>query len=85
MKRTFLLCAAITALCLNACTQKQDNNQVENRETKTLVAYFSASGVTRAVAEQLAQMAGADLHEIVPEQIYSEADLDWRDKQSRSS
>ena len=85
MKRTFLLCAAITALCLNACTQKQDNNQVENRETKTLMAYFSASGVTRAVAEQLAQMAGADLHEIVPEQIYSEADLDWRDKQSRSS
>ena len=52
---------------------------------KTLVAYFSASGVTKGVAQQLAEVAGADLHEIKPAVAYTEADLDWRDKQSRSS
>ncbi|MDR0928598.1 MAG: NAD(P)H-dependent oxidoreductase [Oscillospiraceae bacterium] len=52
---------------------------------KILVAYFSASGVTKAVAEALASAAQADLFEIRPEVPYTEADLDWRDKQSRSS
>ena len=52
---------------------------------KTLVAYFSASGVTKAAAQQLAEVAGADLHEIQPEQPYTDADLDWQNKQSRSS
>ena len=53
--------------------------------SKALVAYFSASGVTKRVAENLAKAAGADLFEIVPEQIYTSADLNWQDKQSRSS
>ncbi len=52
---------------------------------KTLVAYFSASGTTRSVAEKLAKAAGADLHEIKPEVPYSSADLDWTNKKSRSS
>ena len=52
---------------------------------KVLVAYFSASGVTKGVAKQLATVAGADLHEIKPAQPYTDADLDWRDKQSRST
>ena len=52
---------------------------------KVLVAYFSASGVTKGAAEQLAAAAGADLHEIKPAQPYTDADLDWRDKQSRST
>ena len=53
--------------------------------SKTLVAYFSASGVTKRVAENLAKVAGADLFEIVPEQAYTSADLNWQNKQSRSS
>ena len=52
---------------------------------KVLVAYFSASGVTEGVAKQLADVTGGDLHQIQPEQPYTEADLDWRDKQSRST
>ena len=52
---------------------------------KVLVAYFSASGVTKGAAEQLAAVASADLHEIKPAQPYTDADLDWRDKQSRST
>ena len=52
---------------------------------KVLVAYFSASGVTKGVAQQLAEVTGGTLHEIKPEQPYTDADLDWRNKQSRSS
>ena len=52
---------------------------------KTLVAYFSAGGVTRAVAERLAAAAGADLFEIRPAVPYTAADLDWTNKKSRSS
>ncbi|MBR5972677.1 MAG: NAD(P)H-dependent oxidoreductase [Paludibacteraceae bacterium] len=54
-------------------------------QNKTLVAYFSASGVTKKVATELATVANADLHEIKPAQAYTNADLDWHDKQSRSS
>ena len=50
-----------------------------------LVAYFSASGVTAKVAEELAKAEGADLLEIKPEVPYTAADLDWTNKQSRST
>jgi len=53
--------------------------------SKKLVAYFSAGGVTAKLAETLAETAGADLYEIKPEIPYTEADLDWKDKESRSS
>lgn len=52
---------------------------------KTLVAYFSASGVTGQVAKRLAQAANADLFEIKPVTPYTQADLDWRNEASRSS
>ena len=53
--------------------------------SKALVSYFSASGVTEKVAEELAKVEGADLFKITPETAYKPADLDWRDKQSRST
>ena len=53
--------------------------------SKTLVAFFSASGVTRQVAQKLAAAAQADLYEIKPAVLYTQADLNWRDKSSRSS
>ena len=52
---------------------------------KSLVAYFSAGGVTAQVAKRLAQAVGADTFEIVPQTPYTQADLDWTDKQSRST
>ena len=52
---------------------------------KILVAYFSASGVTKGVAQRLAKAAGADLFEIRPAVPYTQADLNWTDKKSRSS
>ena len=53
--------------------------------SKKLVAYFSASGVTAAAAKTLAETANADLYEIKPAVPYTKADLNWMDKQSRSS
>ena len=50
-----------------------------------LVAYFSASGVTARVAKEIAAATGAELHEIRPAQPYTRADLDWTNKNSRSS
>lgn len=52
---------------------------------RALVAYFSASGVTKKAAEKLAAAAGGDLFEIEPEVPYTSADLNWMDKKSRSS
>ena len=91
MKHLFVAIMALAAISLGACTQKQSeqtsssNNAQNPKEMKTLVAYFSASGVTKGVAQKLAEVAGADLHEITPEKRYTDADLDWHNKQSRSS
>ncbi len=90
MKKFSLIIIAaslIVAACANSetKTENQSENQNETKEMKTLVAYFSASGVTRQVATQLAEVANADLYEIVPEQLYTDADLNWRDSLSRSS
>lgn len=52
---------------------------------KKLVAYFSASGVTKKYAEKVSHFAGADLFEIKPQVPYTDADLDWRDTTSRST
>lgn len=89
--KKFSIIIIAASLMMAACAnserkaENQSENQNETKEMKTLVAYFSASGVTRSVATQLAEVAGADLYEIVPEQIYTDADLDWRDSLSRSS
>ena len=53
--------------------------------SKKLIAYFSASGTTAAVAKNLAKAAKADLYEIRPETPYTSADLNWQNKNSRSS
>ena len=53
--------------------------------SRKLVAYFSASGVSAKVAETLSEAIGADLYEIEPEVPYTKEDLDWMDKQSRST
>lgn len=54
-------------------------------KNKVLVAYFSASGVTEKLAKALADVTGADLFEIKPEIPYTDADLDWTNKNSRTS
>ena len=53
--------------------------------SRKLVAYFSATGVTAKIAELIADAAGADVYQIQPEVPYTAADLNWMDKNSRSS
>lgn len=69
---------SLCALCLTLGIQAQN-------QKKALVAYFSATGTTETVAKQVAEAAKADLYVITPVKPYSSADLDWRNKQSRSS
>ena len=80
MKIRILFMTMLSALTLTACGQTKKSDDM-----KTLVAYFSATGTTEAVAKDLAEVTGATLYEIKPEVKYTAADLDWRDKQSRSS
>lgn len=53
--------------------------------SKSLFAYFSASGVTAKVTENLADAIGADIFEIQPEVPYTKADLNWMDKKARTA
>ena len=91
MKRLSIILSAALAVFMCACAGNgsQQGSQISNNENMekktTLVAFFSATGTTKAAAEKLAQVVNADLHEIQPEQPYTDADLDWRDQQSRSS
>ena len=87
MKKIMIIAALLT-MSLSGCTQKNNgNNNPQNNTTmkKTLVTYFSATGTTKAAAERLAKECNADLFEIAPEVPYTAADLDWRDKTSRST
>ena len=88
MKPSPILFAAFAALPILGCAKDATTTKettAMNTTNKALVAYFSATGTTKGVAERLAAAIGADLFEIAPAQPYTEADLDWRNKQSRSS
>ncbi len=52
---------------------------------KTLVAYFSCTGTTEQVSKKVAQVVNGDLFEIIPERPYTKEDLDWQNKNSRST
>ena len=83
------------ALMLGACQNTAQNNTAADGDAgasdstakTTLVAYFSASEahITAQVAKTLAEACDADLFEIVPEQVYTAEELDWRNEQSRST
>ena len=83
MKKIIMMMATLMTISLSACSQA--NKTKENKDMKVLVAYFSASGTTKGVAQQLAEVTGGTLHEIKPAKPYTDADLNWNDKQSRSS
>ena len=86
--KKLLLIAAICTVGLAACAQapkKNNDPQNNNAMKKTLITYFSATGTTKRAAEKLAKELNADLFEITPAEPYTAADLDWRDKSSRST
>ena len=79
MKTKTLLFTVIAFLFTSLQTMAQNNNK------HILVAYFSATGTTARAAEKLANVTGGELYAITPAESYTSADLDWHDKQSRSS
>lgn len=68
---------------MTACTNKTEAQS--GKQHKTLIAYFSATGTTKAVAEKIAAATGGELFAIEPQKTYTTADLDWTDKPSRTS
>lgn len=83
MNRILLSLITVFVMCLTVHAQKNGNSAA--KASKTLVAYFSATGTTAAAAEKLAKVTGGELYQISPEKSYTSADLDWHNKQSRSS
>ena len=86
--KTLLLAFAGLLMTTASCAQKSNDNSSSEEmknDKKVLVAYFSATGTTKAVAEDLAKVMNATLFEIEPTRPYTDADLDWRDDKSRSS
>lgn len=75
-----LFCAV--SVSLTSCSQ---NKKSESNDKGAIVCYFSATGTTKAAAKRIAEIAGADIYEIVPETLYTAEDLDWTDSLSRSS
>lgn len=88
MRKYFLPCLAVVLCFISACTVSKKNeivNDSNENDSKILVAYFSATGTTEKVAKLIAEETGAELVAIVPQQPYTDQDLDWRNKESRSS
>lgn len=91
MKIDFLMYKVVLALLAMAGVAKTSYAQQEQDMSRgypnhrVLVAYFSATGTTACVAGKVAQATGGELYAITPAESYTSADLDWNDKQSRSS
>ena len=84
MNKIILTLAAVMTMSFAACAQNKGDSNMQN-ENKPLVVYFSATGTTAKVARTIADVSGGTLYEIVPQQAYTSDDLDWNDRQSRSS
>ncbi len=85
LKAITMIALAATTMSLMACAQNKNKTMETNEKSKTLIAYFSATGTTKRAAEKMAKEIGATLYEITPAQTYTSADLNWNDRQSRSS
>ena len=84
MNKIMLALAAVMAMGIAACAQDKGEQNMQTGN-KPLVVYFSATGTTAKAARTIAEVTGGTLYEIVPQQAYTAADLDWNDSQSRSS
>ena len=84
MNKIILTLATVMTLCFAACAQEKGEKNMKTNP-QPLIAYFSATGTTAGVAQMIAEVTDGTLYEIVPQQIYTSEDLDWNDRQSRSS
>ena len=84
MNKIILTLATVMTMSFAACAQNKGDSNMQT-ENKPLVVYFSATGTTAKAARTIAEVTGGTLYEIVPQQAYTSDDLDWNDRQSRSS
>lgn len=85
MYRFLLILLSVVGIVTTIGTQQKQDMNKERSKHRILIAYFSATGTTARAAEKLANATDGELYAIVPAQPYTSADLDWNDKQSRSS
>ena len=84
MNKIILTLAAVITMSFTACAQNKGKKRMQT-EHKPLVVYFSATGTTAQAARMIAEVTDGTLHEIVPQEAYTSDDLNWNNRQSRSS
>ena len=85
MNKLFLMICLMSVLCAFSAVYAEQAEQSPVEERDVLVIYFSATGTTKGVAEKIAALTDADIFEIVPAEPYTSADLNWNDRNSRTS
>lgn len=85
MYRFLLILLSVVGMATATGAQQRQDMSKGKSNSKILVTYFSATGTTARAAEKLANATGGELYAITPAKSYTSADLDWNDKQSRSS
>lgn len=87
MHKLLLILLSTIGMGLTTATYAQQKQAMNNKQSthKILVTYFSATGTTARAAEKLASVTGGELYDITPAKPYTSADLNWNNKQSRSS
>ena len=85
LNKLFLMICLMTILCAFSVVSAEQVEQSPVEERDVLVVYFSATGTTKGVAEKIAALTDADIFEIVPAEPYTSADLNWNDRNSRTS
>ena len=85
MYRFLLILLSVVGMATATGAQQRQDMSKGKSNNKILVAYFSATGTTARAAEKLADVTNGELYAIVPARSYTSADLDWNNKQSRSS
>ncbi len=85
MHKLLITLTMLVAAFFTSAAPAQNNKNSSMETSKVLVAYFSATGTTARVAQDIAAVTSGDLYPITPESAYTAADLDWTDKKSRSS
>lgn len=85
MYKVVLALLAMAGVAKTSYAQQEQDMSRGYPNHRVLVAYFSATGTTARVAGKVAQATGGEFYAITPAESYTSADLDWNDKQSRSS
>ena len=85
LNKLFLMICLMSVLCVFSVVSAEQAEQSPVEERDVLVVYFSATGTTKGVAEKIAALTDGDIFEIVPAEPYTSADLNWNDRNSRTS